>query len=95
MGTIYRQDLGGTAQTSVYDPIPRRYAVKTENNDYTILIVDDNPAIRELVSLYLKILGYNVLLAENGAKALQLVAMQPVNLIFLDIMLPDMDGLAA
>jgi two-component system OmpR family response regulator len=95
MWTINYHDLGETAHTPVYHPMAPQYPVKTKNNnDYTILIVDDTQSSRELVYLYLKTLGYNVLLAENGVQALQLVAMHSVDLVLLDIMLPNMDGLA-
>ena len=58
----------------------------------TILIVDDEPSIREVVSLYLSRAGYRVLVAENGQAALNILAHEPPDLVVLDLMLPEIDG---
>ncbi len=58
----------------------------------TILIVDDTPDNITLLSNLLKD-KYNTKVATSGATALQIVAASPVDLILLDIMMPDMDGL--
>lgn len=58
-----------------------------------VLVVDDEPNIIELVSLYLKREGYEVLFAENGKEALELFFANPPDILILDIMLPDIDGL--
>lgn len=57
----------------------------------TILIVDDTPDNITLLSNLLKD-KYNTKVATSGATALQIVAASPVDLILLDIMMPDMDG---
>lgn len=57
----------------------------------TVLVVDDTPANLSLVSNLLKG-DYRVKLANNGAKALELAAASPPDLILLDIMMPEMDG---
>lgn len=58
----------------------------------TILIVEDDAAIRELVELYLYKKGYRVIIAENGEQALErLNAMNP-DLVLLDIEMPGIDG---
>lgn len=59
----------------------------------TILIVDDEQEIRELLEIYLKNEGYSVLLAENGSRALEQLNSSEVSLIILDIMLPDINGI--
>lgn len=61
----------------------------------TILIVDDEKEIRDLVDIYLKNEGYNTLKAEDGIEALQLLKSNEVHLIILDIMMPKMDGIEA
>ena len=58
-----------------------------------ILLVDDDPNIRQLVNLYLIKEGYDVVMADRGDDALKLFRADPPNLILLDIMLPGMDGL--
>lgn len=59
----------------------------------TILIVDDEEDIRELVELNLRREGFNVIGSETGEQALKLVRSQPPDLIVLDLMLPGIDGL--
>ncbi len=58
----------------------------------TILVVDDEPNIRELARLYLEKEGYVVVSAENGAQALAQVASDPPDLMVLDLMMPEVDG---
>ncbi len=57
-----------------------------------ILLVDDDPHIRQLVVLYLEKEGYEVDTADRGDKALELFRKNPPGLMLLDIMLPGMDG---
>lgn len=58
----------------------------------TILIVDDEPQILEILSSYLKKEGYHVIKAGDGRSVVERVGSYPVELIILDLMLPDMSG---
>jgi len=58
----------------------------------TILIVDDDPHIRELVRTFLRNEGFDVREAADGLEALALIDTMKVELVILDIMLPRMDG---
>lgn len=58
-----------------------------------ILIVDDEPSVVEVVSLYLKREGYTVRQAQDGQQALVEIGNQLPNLIVLDLMLPGVDGI--
>ena len=58
-----------------------------------ILVVDDEPSIREVVSLYLRRAGYTVTMAGDGKAALEELTRQPFDLVVLDLMLPYVDGL--
>jgi len=58
-----------------------------------ILVVDDEPAIADLVEIHLLAEGYRVRKADNGADALRIVAEEHPDLVILDIMMPGMDGL--
>ncbi|MEX6502437.1 response regulator [Pseudomonas zhanjiangensis] len=58
-----------------------------------VLIVDDDPLIRELLSSYLVRDGYDVQCAETAEQAEALLAQRPVELVMLDIRLPGKDGL--
>lgn len=57
-----------------------------------ILLVDDNEKIRKLMEIYLKQEGYQVLHAENGEKALEVLDAVNADLVIADIMMPEMDG---
>ncbi len=57
-----------------------------------ILLVDDDPNIRQLVNLYLEKEGFEVEMADTGDAALKQFRASPPNLMLLDVMLPGMDG---
>lgn len=59
----------------------------------SILIAEDDGDIRDLLKLYLESEGFEILLAENGKAALDLVEMHRPQLAILDIMMPEMNGL--
>ncbi len=63
--------------------------------DITILLVDDEPDILEIVGYNLTAEGYNVLTAENGVEAVKLAKKKKPQLIILDVMMPEMDGIEA
>ena len=60
--------------------------------NYTILVVDDEEDMRSLVEMYLLNSGYHCLLAGNGKEAIEYLDKEVVDLILLDIMMPEMDG---
>jgi two-component system OmpR family response regulator len=57
-----------------------------------LLVVDDEPNIRELLSTSLRFAGFEVVAAANGREALAAVEAETPDLAVLDVMLPDMDG---
>lgn len=62
---------------------------------YTILIVDDEPRLRDMIRMILENRDYNVIEASNGLEAVTLAKIKSPDLILLDIMMPQMDGFAA
>jgi DNA-binding response OmpR family regulator len=62
---------------------------------YTILVCDDETDIRNALRIYLTQADYQVLEAENGRQALDILAQHEVHLVLLDVMMPVMDGLTA
>ena len=60
-----------------------------------ILIVDDDENIRNLLSIYLENEGFNTIKAENAKEALEILAEKEIELILLDIMMPQIDGIDA
>jgi DNA-binding response OmpR family regulator len=66
---------------------------ETESPVAKILVVDDEPNIREVVSLYLRRDGHSVIPAADGEEALRLYRQSQPDLVVLDIMLPKVSGL--
>ena len=63
---------------------------KTDNKQ--LLLVDDDPNLILLVKDYLEFRGYDVMAAESGNEALEILKQQTPDLIICDVMMPDMDG---
>lgn len=61
--------------------------------DARILVVEDEPTIRDVISLYLRRAGYDVQVAADGQAALESLAAQVPDLVVLDLMLPRVSGL--
>src|SRR5215471_18820845 len=57
-----------------------------------LLVVDDEPFLREAVAASLRFLGFEVTTAQTGSEALRLARDRPFDLVVLDVMLPDTDG---
>ena len=66
-----------------------------KNKDITILLVDDEPDILEIVRYNLTAEGYRVKTAENGLEAISIANKIKPQLILLDVMMPKMDGIEA
>ena len=60
--------------------------------DATILVVDDEEGIVELMRDFLEVDGFTVRAARNGAEALAILAREPVACVLLDVMMPDVSG---
>ena len=58
----------------------------------TVLIVDDEQKVRDLLGFRLQLLGYRVVIAESGEEALTLADAQRPDLIILDVTMPGLDG---
>jgi CheY-like chemotaxis protein len=59
----------------------------------TVLVVDDNETVLDLLDLLLSNHGSIVLRAQSGSECLAIVQRQPVDLVILDVMMPGMDGI--
>lgn len=68
---------------------------KMKKKDICILLVDDEPDILEIVGYNLSAEGYKVITAQNGMEAVKLAKKEKPQLIILDVMMPEMDGIEA
>lgn len=59
----------------------------------SVLVIDDEKSLRDFVRINLEVRGYNVTVAPNGAEGLAVFQSQHIDLVILDIMMPNMDGL--
>jgi two-component system response regulator MtrA len=68
--------------------------MQTENKTMPtkILVIDDDLAITELMSMLLKTHGFDVITTNSGADGVKLVREKNPNVVILDLMMPDMDG---
>jgi PAS domain S-box-containing protein len=94
-GTTFKVYLPRTLETAVglpERPVRRRVIGGHE----TVLVVEDNDAVREVAVAALEAQGYRVLQAASGAEALQLVEdmEEPVHLLLTDVVMPGMSGAA-
>ncbi|TNF38770.1 MAG: PAS domain-containing hybrid sensor histidine kinase/response regulator, partial [Gammaproteobacteria bacterium] len=64
----------------------------TPRGHETILVVDDEASLVDLAKEILNLHEYKVLCADNGKRALEILAQQPVDLLFTDIIMPDING---
>ncbi|WP_344470519.1 response regulator transcription factor [Nonomuraea monospora] len=60
-----------------------------------LLVVDDEPALREALQSSLEFEGYKVVTANDGQQALDALAAEPYDAVLLDVMMPKLDGLTA
>ncbi len=62
-------------------------------NKPRILLVDDEPDYVDTISNWLRSKGYDVLASHNGTEALALIKTQPIDIVFLDLRMPNSDGI--
>ena len=94
-GSEFRVFLPAVMHPAARDGRAERSEIVPGNGE-TILVVDDEPAIRETTKKALEAFNYRVLMAENGAQAVALCAqnLDRVELVLTDLAMPIMDGLA-
>lgn len=88
-GTVFTIDLPAAMVKS--EPTEAA-AQDVEVPSLSILVVDDEPAVRETLAEMLKVMGHRVLLAESGQNALQTLDGNDCDLVFTDLAMPEMDG---
>ncbi len=64
------------------------------DEEVRVLFVEDDPSVAQMYKLKLELDGYQVTVASDGEQALEMATSSPPDIVFLDIRLPKMDGLA-
>lgn len=88
-------DFIDLARTLVHDTeLPLPTGSTPPGGDETILLVEDEVAVRRVTARMLTRLGYHVLEAEHGAQALDVARAEPcaIDLLLTDVLMPEMDG---
>lgn len=88
-GTTFTIDLPVSGMATECAAIP---ANNIEIPKLSILVIDDEPAVRETLAEMLESMGHRVVLADSGQSALQLLGANECELVFTDLAMPDMDG---
>jgi DNA-binding response OmpR family regulator len=83
----------GVARAYDYDPMAMFGVPQQSGSAARVLLVDDEPMVREVVTRYLEHDGHTVTVAADGAGALQQLDQRRFDLVVLDLMLPSVDGL--
>ncbi|MEP6717781.1 MAG: PAS domain S-box protein [bacterium] len=88
-GTTFTIDLPASEIATESAATP---AKDIEMPKLSILVIDDEPAVRETLAEMLETMGHRVVLADSGQSALQLLGANECELVFTDLAMPDMDG---
>ncbi len=88
-GTVFTIDLPAAIVATEEKEVP---AEVQEAPSLSILVIDDEPSVRETLAEMLEVMGHRVLLAESGQNALRTLAVNACDLVFTDLAMPEMDG---
>ena len=99
-----KKNLGTKIQFNIWldkntrDTAPEIHSIFEKNKVDTtlsILYAEDNPVNQKLIQMMLANLGFEIDIAENGREAVEMAARKYYNIIFMDIQMPEMDGIEA
>jgi signal transduction histidine kinase/CheY-like chemotaxis protein len=88
---VSREDTLKTGESDAVSDAP----TSTPARALEILLAEDNPVNQETATIMLKKLGHSVVVANNGLEALDLLAQGSFDMVFMDVQMPEMDGLTA
>ena len=88
-GTVFTIDLPAATMKSEPTKVT---AQDVEGPSLSILVVDDEPAVRKTLAEMLAAMGHRVMLADSGQNALQTLGGNDFDLVFTDLAMPEMDG---
>jgi len=94
-GSLFRFDILVRARRDEDPPPAEAFAAEPEHRGLCILVAEDNPTNRLVVTHMLERMGHRVAAVTNGAEAVAAVQASSYDLVLMDVMMPEMDGLAA
>ncbi len=96
-GSIFQLILPYRPSEMAIDPLEEKPAVTTSETRLNglVLVAEDTPALQLLEKRILEGMGLDVLLAGNGVEAIELARQHPIDLILMDMQMPEMDGIEA
>jgi PAS domain S-box-containing protein len=79
------------------EEVPRmtQHAIREAQKQLSILLVEDNPVNQKVAAAMLKRRGHRVAVASNGREALETLDKEPVDMVLMDVQMPEMDGFEA
>ncbi|HEV2118146.1 MAG TPA: response regulator [Terriglobales bacterium] len=90
-----RAALGTTAAARLADQVVTRHTLREARSGLHILLAEDNAVNQAVMHRLLQKLGHVPVLAANGREALATLQAQKIDLVFMDVQMPEMDGFAA
>jgi len=95
-GSTFTFNLILAKERIISEEVKNLYLRKMElDTSLRLLVAEDNPVNQKLMNMMFKNLGYQIDIAENGRIAFEMASKNPYNMIFMDIQMPEMDGLEA
>jgi CheY-like chemotaxis protein len=95
-GSTFTFNLILAKERIISEEVKNLYLRKMElDTSLRLLVAEDNPVNQKLMNMMFKNLGYQIDIAENGRIAFEMASKNPYNIIFMDIQMPEMDGLEA
>lgn len=94
-GTTVEVRLPFRPSTTVIEPVPDQLIADIDPASIDVLVVEDNYVNKLVLEGFLKKLGFNVFIADNGKEALSMLEKRAFNLVLMDCQMPIMDGFEA
>lgn len=93
VGTTFNVYFPATGKKAIEDF--NDFSIEIQDHNKTILIIDDEPMIREMSSDMLSTIGYNVLVSDNGINGIKIFEenSESIDLVLLDLLMPEMNGI--
>jgi len=85
----------GSSAAAVPAPVVTRHSLREARQRLRLLVAEDNPVNQKLAVRLLEKRGHEVVVAANGREALDALARGPVDLVLMDVQMPEMDGFEA